>query len=201
MRFTGHLDLHHTWERTFRRARLPLAYSQGFNPHPHINLACALPLGFTSENEIVDVWLDERRLVADIEAALIPALPPGLKISRIEEIESGEPTLQTELLASKYLITFLEEIQELEKRVQEILSADTLPRQRREKDYDLRPLILDLQLHPSDSQGRQRLLVCLSAREAATGRPEEVIAVLGASPNATRVHRIGLIFRSKNEVV
>ena len=59
MRFTGHLDLHRAWERTFRRAGLPLAYSQGFNPHPRLNLASALPLGFTSEGEVIDVWLEQ----------------------------------------------------------------------------------------------------------------------------------------------
>ena len=47
MRFTGHLDLHRAWERTFRRAHLPLAYTQGFHPQPRIQLAGALPLGFT----------------------------------------------------------------------------------------------------------------------------------------------------------
>ena len=59
MRYTSHLDVHRTWERTLRRARLPLAYSQGFNPRPKINLAAALPLGFTSDCEIVEFWLDE----------------------------------------------------------------------------------------------------------------------------------------------
>lgn len=197
MRFTSHLDLHHTWERTFRRARLPLAYSQGFNPHPHINLACALPLGFTGDNEIVDIWLDEQLSIADIETALIPALPPGLKVSCIEEIESEAPTLQTELQASTYLITLWEEIPDLDTRIKELLQSASLPRQRREKNYDLRPLILDLQIQPPDAQGWQRLLVYLSAREGATGRPEEVIAALGASPKESRVHRTGLVFRSR----
>jgi radical SAM-linked protein len=58
MRFTGHLDLHRAWERTFRRAALPLAYSQGYNPRPKMNLASALPLGFTSECEVIDVRLE-----------------------------------------------------------------------------------------------------------------------------------------------
>lgn len=58
MRFTGNLDLHRTWERTIRRAGLPLAYSQGFHPQPRLNLASALPLGFTSQFEMVDVWLE-----------------------------------------------------------------------------------------------------------------------------------------------
>jgi uncharacterized protein (DUF2344 family) len=62
MRFTGHLDLQRTWERTIRRARLPLSYSQGFNPRPKINLAAALPLGFTSSCEMVEIWLDDEAL-------------------------------------------------------------------------------------------------------------------------------------------
>jgi radical SAM-linked protein len=66
MRFTGHLDLHKAWERALRRAgsrsALRLAYSQGFHPQPRIHLACALPLGFTSECEVVDVWLENEIL-------------------------------------------------------------------------------------------------------------------------------------------
>ena len=58
MRYTSHLDLHRTWERTIRRANLPLAYSQGYNPHPRINLASALPLGFTSDCEVVEASSD-----------------------------------------------------------------------------------------------------------------------------------------------
>ena len=46
LRYTGHLDLHKILERSIRRAKLPLAYSQGYHPQPKINLAAALPLGF-----------------------------------------------------------------------------------------------------------------------------------------------------------
>jgi len=87
MRFTSHLDLHKTWERTLRRANLPLAYSQGFNPHPHINLASALPLGFTGEAEVVDIWLDQTLLVPQIASDLERAAPPGIKISKIQEMD------------------------------------------------------------------------------------------------------------------
>ena len=48
MRFTSHLDLFRAWERTFRRAGLPILFSQGYNPRPRMQLAAALPLGFTS---------------------------------------------------------------------------------------------------------------------------------------------------------
>ena len=52
LRYTGHLDLHKLWERAARRAELPLAYSQGFHPQPKMNMAAALPLGFSSRCEV-----------------------------------------------------------------------------------------------------------------------------------------------------
>ena len=68
LRYTGHLDLQTTWERTLRRAGLPLAYTHGFHPGPRIQIASALPLGFIGRAEIVDIWLDE------------PAAPAGLPL-------------------------------------------------------------------------------------------------------------------------
>jgi len=201
MRYTGHLDLHRAWERTFRRAGLPLAYSEGFNPHPRLNLASALPLGFTGACEVIDAWLEQDLPLPDIQAALQCALPPGLQVTQIETVDLRLPALQTELEASEYSITFLEPCPELADRVQALLSALSLPRQRRERDYDLRPLILDIQIlpmgasHPLDGSGQPQLNLRLVAREGATGRPEEVIAALGYDPQLVRVHRNRLLFR------
>ena len=86
MRFTGHLDLHRTLERTMRRANLPLTYSEGFNPRPKITLASALPLGFTSEAEVVDFWLKEDLPIKEISMALVKAAPPGIVFHQFEEV-------------------------------------------------------------------------------------------------------------------
>ena len=107
MRYTGQLDLHRTLERLFRRAKLPLAYSHGFHPQPRINFASALPLGFTSQAEIVDIWLETSIPLADIETALKITLPPGIHIHQIEEINSKAPTLQTQVVTSEFTITVL----------------------------------------------------------------------------------------------
>ena len=196
MRFTSHLDLHRTWERTIRRAKLPLAYSQGYNPHPKINLASALPLGFTGEGEIVDIWLEQALPVQEVETALEKAAPPGIRISAIYPVDLHEPALQTVLESSEYTITFLQPFPNLESRLQEILSAGSLPRERRGKPYDLRPLIVDMHVLPENGNGLQRLYARLAAQEGATGRPDELLEVLGIDPNKTRVHRTGLIFKN-----
>jgi radical SAM-linked protein len=195
MRFIGHLDLHRAWERTFRRARLPLAYSQGFSPHPRLNLGSALPLGFTSECELIDVWLEQDLETAVVQAALQPALAPGLRVLDIQVVDLYRPALQSELEASEYVITLLEACPDLEGRCLALLESASLPRVRRQKAYDLRPLILALAPLSDDEQGRQRVLLRLVAREGATGRPEEVLDALGTPPEEARTHRTRLIFK------
>ena len=192
-RFPSNLDLHPTWARTFRRAELPLSYSQGFNPHPHLNRACALPLGFTGSQEILDAWLEQTLPEADIQRVLEQAAPPGIRIRRVESIDERAPTLQTVLEASNYTIILDERLPGLDERLNALLQAESLPRQRRGKDYDLRPLVLELERLPDDAEGRQRIHARLKAQEGATGRPEEVLDVLGADPLAARVNRDHLV--------
>jgi len=194
MRYTGHLDLHRTWERTLRRARLPLAYSQGFKPHPRIVLASALPLGCTSQQEVVDIWLEKQESLSEIATRLNQAAPPGLGIIEVNEVAPNLPSLPSQLEASVYLITFLDPIPDLDSRLYQTNQAPEIPRVWRKKPYDLRALILDLQRLPDDENGCQQILVKLAAREGATGRPEEVASVLGGESSKVRIHRTELIF-------
>lgn len=194
MRFTGHLDLHRAWERIFRRARLPLAYSQGFSPHPRINLASALPLGFTSEAELVDVWLEEDLPLDEIAKALQRAIPPGIQITEIQSVSERLPSLQSSLVSSEFVVTFLEDQPELKEQVQHLQETASLLRTRRNKPYDLRPLIEALEVLPSTAEGSPHLRMRLSARDGATGRPEEVLDCIGIPAEECRVHRTALFF-------
>ncbi len=200
MRFTGHLDLHQTWERTIRRAGLPLAYSQGYNPRPRLQLASALPLGFTSQAEVLDVWLEEEMDEMDCLGRLNKALPPGLHIHQIITADLKAPALQTVVLAAEFTTTLLEPIPELEKRVEALLALESLMRTRRKRDYDLRPLILELDILQPDSDGNQRIFMRLAAREGATGRPEVVAEALGVEAYNLRVERTGIIFSTSDNL-
>lgn len=193
MRFTGHLDLHRAWERAFRRAGLPLAYSQGYNPHPRLNLAAALPLGFTSQAEIIDAWLEETLPISQVCAALEPALPPGICLCQIEEVALSLPAIQTQIEAADYLVKLLDELPELTARLETLLNSERLPRRRRDKEYDLRSLILELRHLPPEADGLQQLFMRLVTKEGATGRPDEVVEALGGAANRARVHRLRLI--------
>jgi radical SAM-linked protein len=178
-----------------------LKYTQGFHPGPRIQIACALPLGFIGCAEVVDLWLDvpvEAPLdVSQAGDRLQSAAPPGLTILRTEQVDDQSPALQTQMAAAEYNVTLLESVpgdcpepfEGLDARVSGVLEAGSLLRERRGKTYDLRPLILSLE-HRTAS-----LKMILSAREGATGRPEEVLAVMGIPSSNIRVERTRLIFK------
>ncbi|HEY5269426.1 MAG TPA: TIGR03936 family radical SAM-associated protein [Anaerolineales bacterium] len=199
LRYTGHLDLHRLWERTVRRAGLPLAYTQGFHPGPKIQLASALPLGFIGRAEIVDLWINEPVDTLDrpYKEILQPAAPSGLVISSVEVVDDHSPALQTQVVSAEYEVTLLEAGDEpgLVQGISALLGAASLSRERRGKTYDLRPLIESLELLPGDGTGAPRLHMRLAAREGATGRPEEVLDSLGFPFETTRIERTRLILK------
>jgi radical SAM-linked protein len=205
LRYTGHLDLHKILERSIRRAKLPLAYSQGFHPQPKLNLAAALPLGFASRAEVMDIWLNED--VQDVVARLQAHAPPGLTFFQVDRVDDKEPSLQTQVIAAEYQVEITEAPQSgeadsgrrpehvegsnLTEKIASVLGSESIPRIRRKKEYDLRPLIEELTLTDEN-----RIFMRLTAREGATGRPEEVLDVLGIPLEDTRIERTNLIFKT-----
>jgi radical SAM-linked protein len=198
LRYTGHLDLHRIWERTCRRAGISLSYSQGFHPQPRISLAAALPLGFIGQSELVDLWLDQDEDMKKILKDLQAAAPPGLILTSIQSIDPHQAALQTQVNSADYEIIFLDPVDpfEISSRLTDILSSGSIPRQRRGKNYDLRPLVQSLELKNTDDDNSPILTMRLSASPAATGRPEEVLAELGFSPGNTRITRTHLILNN-----
>ncbi len=198
LRYTGHLDLHKIWERATRRADLPLAYSQGFHPQPKIQLAAALPLGFSSRCELVDLWVADDHLdLTALPARFGAAVPMGIRILSVEQVDERGPALQTQVVSAEYEVTLFDEInlEELTQRLATVMATASLPRERRGKAYDLRPLMEALRQIEPDAEGHPRLWMQLTAREGATGRPEEVLDVLGIRYEGTRVERCRFLFK------
>lgn len=196
LRYTGHLDLHKLWERAARRAQLPLAYSQGFHPSPKIQLASALPLGFSSRAEVMDIWLTQDCEVSRLRSDLQSALPRDIQILNAEQVDERAPALQTQLIAAEYEADIPDEsASNLTSRLAALTDASSLPRLRRGKAYDLRPLIESLEAAPAQGSEKMRILMRLAAREGATGRPEEVLSALEIPPESARVERTRLIFQ------
>ncbi len=198
LRYIGNLDLHTLWERAARRADLPLSYSHGFHPQPKINIASPLPLGCSSRCEFVDMRLNDdvdlMRLIGQLQATL----PAGIQVLGIQTIEPDAPALQSVLTAAEYEVTLPagSDVPALTRQISSLMDAASFPRERRGKSYDLRPLVQVLQLEVDDSDGLTRLRMRLSAREGATGRPDEVLDALAIPIEDARIERTNLIFQA-----
>ncbi|MFA4886471.1 MAG: TIGR03936 family radical SAM-associated protein, partial [Desulfotomaculaceae bacterium] len=74
-RYISHLDLLRVFDRAARRGGLPVAYTQGFNPHPKMSFAAPLSVGTAGEAEFADMELTRDIPVADMESALAGSMP------------------------------------------------------------------------------------------------------------------------------
>ncbi|MBA4419884.1 MAG: hypothetical protein C0391_01925 [Anaerolinea sp.] len=193
MRFTGHLDLQHAWMRVFRRAGIALEHSQGFHPLPKIQLASALPLGYISTAEILDAWLIESQPIIDLVKILNDNLPPGLEINSIEQIPLDAPKIQVALKTADYLVHLSSQtsLQNLPVKVAAFLAEAEILIERRGKRRDIRNLVELLEMKNS-SDGQQAIYMRLSARESATGRPDEILIWMGIDPFETLIERTTL---------
>jgi len=194
IRFTGHLDLQRLWERLLRRSGLPVRYSQGYHPRARLNLASALPLGFISDSELLDFWMNEPRPLDNVLECLQTASQPGMDILSVEEVALSEDSLQSRMHASEFTVTFFDpqNLEALHAIVRALFSRENILRTRRKKTYNLRPLILELDARFLDDT-EPGLWMHLLAEPGATGRPDEVLDEMGFMNTQYLVRRTQII--------
>ena len=197
-RFIGHLDVARTWERALNRAKVSIAYTQGFNRRPRMQFANALPLGLTSDCEYVDLWLTESAEVVQIQQKLIEKMAPGILIYSVEEVPLNQPSLPLltrEATFQAEIVHAPVTIAELKKSVEEFLTADEVTRTKKGrknmgKEYNLRPLVYELRVEEGIFP---TLIMRLKAQdEGQMGRPDEILDALGIDPLDARIHRLHL---------
>ncbi len=181
LRFTSVLDMQRLWERTFRRAEIQLAHTQGFHPAPKIHLGAPLPLGFLSNCELMDVWLLFEQTISEITSRLRAVTPPGIHISTLTFIDQKTPFLQSFIQKAEYMVTAWKAMEPkvIKDQIETFLRLNSLTWNRRSKDFDLRSQVLHMELSPSNDF--PTILMQLSASESNTGRPDEVMEALGYS--------------------
>lgn len=109
VRFTGHRDVAHMWERALRKAGVPVAMSTGFTPRPRLAFGLALPTGAESVIELIDITLDAESPdliggLASLGERLSEALPVGLDVADIWLPDSELISLQEGVVASSWLL-------------------------------------------------------------------------------------------------
>ena len=193
-KYVAHLDIMRTWERAIRRAKLPLAYSQGFSPHARIALAAPLPVGTTGERELMDVWMEPSVEPADACERLRRALPPGLDVLDVEEVGERLPSLQSVVRAARYEVAFEAgaiDVEAVRDAIRELLARDSLDweeqRGNKTRRYDLRATVIELAI--ADDVEQPVMTMHLALEDGRTGRPTSVLAALGVKAQPVEVTR------------
>jgi len=161
LRYIGHLDLLKVFQQTIRRAGLPMAYSQGFNPHMMLSFALPLPLGMASHNDYADISLEREMPMAELISKLNGNAPKGLCINNALKFEG--PGAAALVSAADYLINLPSDINQdiVNKAIQSLLSCETIviPKKTKSgiKDTDIKPDIFSI------SSDDDSINLCLAA--------------------------------------
>jgi radical SAM-linked protein len=207
VKYISHLDLLRAWERAIRRSGLPLAYSQGFSPHPKITIALPLPVGCTGESEALDIILTEAVPAQDVICALEPVMPPGLTVLSAREVAIKHPALTTLFDRAVYDILLADiDKDDVKRRITKMLDREEVPVEFRRKTFDLRPLIGSLTLGEASAadtvhraiKGRTMVLraVLLGNERGRIGRPDVLMRALELGEHVRRIHRAQVIYRT-----
>jgi len=198
IKFISHLDIMRLWERALHRADIPLAYSEGFSPHPRLSLAVPLAVGVTSEAELMDIFVSKRVSPHWFSAAASQQLPPGVDILGVYQVAPTMPSLQSQVRYAEYRVKVETDKrpEDTEAAVSSLLSLEHLPwhhhRDTGQRSYDLRALLDNLWLvdcrKPYCNIGMR-----LRCDNSGSGRPEQVASALGFTNYPQSIHRTKLI--------
>ena len=198
LKYISHADVIRTWERAFRRASIPLAYSQGYTPHPQISTATPLAIGITSDVELMDIrltiWMPPQSFIMK----LADQIPQGFQLLDTWIVGLNFPSLQSILAFAEYIVVINTEqkSQDVQDSIKSLLQKKELAwfhhRGEKTHHYDLRALIDDIWIADCGSSGYS-LGMRLCCGHAGSGRPEQVVSALGFCHYPVSIHRSKLI--------
>lgn len=192
LRFISHLDLQRFFQRALNRTGLPIAWTQGFNPHPILSFGSALALGWTSEYEILDVKLSAPMGRKRTEDAMRAALPVDLPVLEVRMVDDRHPAPMAMVRASDYEITLSGETAAATlDAAEEFLRRESVMAMRKtksgEREVDIRPMALSLEREGDVLSAR------LMLTEKDTLKPDLLVRALadiaGVEVPEMRIHR------------
>lgn len=158
IRYIGHLDSMHTFFRAFKRAALPVTYTQGFNPHIKCSFSPALPLGFASEVEYIELYLDKKIDIPSCVENLQKQLPEGLTVHKMEKLPLlGKPgnvrikavayRINLRQFCRKSTVSAPVTREDIEGKIRDFLdNEEILLMDKKERRVNIRPLVLGMEM-------------------------------------------------------
>ncbi len=178
IRHIGHLDIQRSVQRGLRRSGLPVAYSQGFNPHILITFASALSTGACGKREIMDVTMAEDTDADEFLMRMNRAMPPEMQLKEARAVDNKHPSLMGMVRAAVYDLTIrdAETGRKLTQAIPAMMEKDRIPAMRKTKtkltEVDIKPLILSI----SAEENHIRTTLVLNERESC--KPQMLIDAL-----------------------
>ncbi|WP_110461240.1 TIGR03936 family radical SAM-associated protein [Ruminiclostridium sufflavum] len=215
VKFISHLDLMKVFERAIRRAKLPIAYSQGFNPHPGMVFGLPLSVGVTSEAEYGEFEItDDSISVNEFADRLNAQLPQGLGILSVKARRSKENIMAT-IAASEYSVVVGTKSECTEKNIkssiQKYLAQNEIVVKKRTKsgmkDTNIKDMIYDLsfELQPCGTFNIIKFNMLVSAGSKANLKPDLLIAsffdYLKLDYDIDRIHRTKLFVKAQDQLL
>jgi len=216
VKFISHLDLMKAFERAIRRSNLPIAYSQGFNPHPQMVFGLPLAVGMTSECECADFELTEEIAPGQFMERLNKSLPEAIRITAAAH-KSSKKNIMASIAGADYVLEIFSDedisFHTAKQRVGSLLNRESIKvlkeakgkdRSTAFREVEIRPLILNIELEPIECrpegyeifQSAFVIKAGFKAGSEANLRPELFINALCEQANisvvASRIHRKAL---------
>ena len=213
MKFISHLDMVRLTERTFRRAKLPLSFSNGYNPHPKISFGAPLSVGVTSDYEVLDVELLEEIDIKEFIANQENYVPAGISFFDGKYIEKSKALMSMLSDATFMLRTNPTSLglEELRSKLDEFLSLDEImvekaTKKKVIKQVDIKPLIGNFAIVSADENEIISNVTVVSG-SSGTLKADVLLKTfykfLGedCDPHFTRIHRTMLFGRENGRKV
>ncbi len=183
VRHLGLLDLQRTMQRALRRSGLPIAYSNGFNPHIVMSFASALSSGIPGDAELLDVSLKEEVSAETCLEAMNRVLPPSLPVTRVRVVDDRFPKVSAALRQAQYAITLTgSDAKKIADAVPIFLGETEImalrKTKRQETMVNIRPMLHELTADYDEASDVCRLTARVSFVEAATLKPDLLMEAL-----------------------
>ena len=218
MKFISHLDLVRMMERSLRRSNIPMAFTQGFDPHPKISFATALPIGVSSEGEYMDIEVSEQVDLDIFKSSMNEQLPNGLKILQCRYVHEKSKALMAAIEFSTYIVNCQLEAnideQLLNKTLDDFMNNESIfitkvvnkRNNEIKKEIDIRPLIRSIEII---SNTDKQFIIKMNVVTGSNGnlKPEVVIESFMDTMNIpiildkTRTHRLDLYLSVDGKLV
>jgi radical SAM-linked protein len=192
LRFLSHLDLGRVFQRAIARIKAPIAYSQGFHPHPQIAFGPALPVGVEGQKEFVDFYFSDQVDIENFVKNMNATLPAGIGIVKAYSVGLQEPSLSSLLKRFVFQVFVPESLVEqgytidyFTRYADRFEAQDGYPVEKfreRTEVFDIKPLIVSLEVNAGDA-GFPVIQMVLEIHSNVTIKPEEVLHLVFDIPD------------------